>query len=181
MMCHAWCGGVARPRPGCRRSRALHAAGRYLDQALADASDHALPARPLEITLAYVEAETGDPAGALARCAHVLARRSRRPHRGKAWQQLGLIRMRTGATEPRWRRSRGRSVALPETSSDLGYAFINRGNVHLQHGRPREAAADFAAAQSASTIPGTGCSGPRPSTTSATRDCWQATWSGRCR
>ena len=46
-------------------------ASRYLAQALAGSTDVLVRAR-VEITLAYVEAETGDPSGGIRRCEEVL-------------------------------------------------------------------------------------------------------------
>src|ERR1700759_483395 len=74
-------------------------AERYLERALGTSTDPDVRAR-VEITRAYVEAETGDPAGAAARCRAVLDGGGLDVlTEGKAWQQLGLILMRTGATE----------------------------------------------------------------------------------
>src|SRR5690349_8834545 len=74
-------------------------AARYLEQATASAHEPYVVARA-EITQAYIEAETGDPAAALERCLRVLALTDLDPvTEGKAWQQLGLIRMRIGESD----------------------------------------------------------------------------------
>src|SRR6188472_3659428 len=74
-------------------------ADRYLERASALADDSDVEAQ-VEITRAYVEAETGDPAGGIERCQRVLERGDlKRETAGKAWQQLGLLRMRTGESE----------------------------------------------------------------------------------
>ncbi len=127
---------------------------RYLDRACAASAEAYVHARA-EITRAYVEAETGDPGGGVERCLRVLARHDLDPvTEGKAWQQLGLIRMRTGETEGALEALARAVAVLPSGSDDLGYALINRGNVHLQHGRATQAAADFTAARTALGRPG---------------------------
>jgi tetratricopeptide (TPR) repeat protein len=127
---------------------------RYLEQASQGTGPAHVAAR-VEITRAYIEAETGDPAGAVRRCELVLEQPGLDPvTEGKAWQQLGLIRMRTGETD-RAMEALARAVSiLPPGSEDRGYALINRGNVHLQHNRARLAAADFAAARDELDRPG---------------------------
>ncbi len=129
-------------------------ATRYLEQV--DAAEHEpYVAARAEITRAYIEAETGNPTGAVQRCLDVLARGDLDPAtEGKAWQQLGLIRMRTGETDAAMEALARAISVLPPGSDDLGYALINRGNVHLQHGRARQAAADFAAARDELARPG---------------------------
>ena len=150
------------PRVDDLLDRARRAAGagryaqaeRYLEQ-VRDASTSPDVHARVEITRAYVEAETGDPAGAVERCRRVLdAGGLDVLTEGKAWQQLGLILMRTGETDSAMTVLARAISVLPDRSSDLGYAFINRGNVHLQHGRPREAAADFEAAADRLDDPG---------------------------
>ena len=121
-------------------------ATRCLDRACAVTDDAHVTARA-EITRAYVEAETGNPTRAVERCGSVLAREDLDPTTaGKAWQQLGLIRMRMGEADQAMEAFARAIAVLPDRSEDLGYVRLNRGNVHLQHGRAREAAADFAAA-----------------------------------
>ncbi len=121
-------------------------ATRCLDRACAAADGVHVRARA-EITRAYVEAETGNPTRAVERCVSVLSRDDLDPTtEGKAWQQLGLIRMRMGEADEAMDAFARAIAVLPDRSEDLGYARLNRGNVHLQHGRAREAAADFAAA-----------------------------------
>ncbi len=129
-------------------------ATRYLERACAASTEPYVRARA-EVTRAYVEAETGDPRGGLERCLRVLARHDLDPvTEGKAWQQLGLIRMRTGETDAALEALARAVAVLPAGSDDLGYALINRGNVHLQHGRATQAAADFTAARAALDRPG---------------------------
>src|SRR3954452_8987828 len=119
----------------------------YLERASAAAAEPYVLARA-EISRAYIEAETGDPTAALTRCQQVLENDDLDPvTEGKAWQQLGLIQMRTGETDAAMDALAKAIAVLPAGSDDLGYALINRGNVHLQHGRPRQAASDFEAAR----------------------------------
>src|SRR3954467_12269125 len=119
----------------------------YLERASAAADEPYVLARA-EITRAYIEAETGDPIAALVRCQQVLENDELGPvTEGKAWQQLGLIQMRTGETEAAMDALAKAIAVLPAGSDDLGYALINRGNVHLQHGRAHQAATDFDAAR----------------------------------
>ena len=127
---------------------------RYLEQASSTTAPAHVAARA-EITMAYIEAETGDPAGAVRRCELVLERTELDPvTEGKAWQQLGLIRMRTGETDRAMEALAQAVSILPSGSEDRGYALINRGNVHLQHNRARQAAADFEAARDELDKPG---------------------------
>ncbi|MBV9831741.1 MAG: hypothetical protein JOZ82_09090, partial [Marmoricola sp.] len=119
---------------------------RLVEQAQAEEPEPWVWARA-EVTRAYVEAETGDPAAGVERCRRVIADEALDPlTHGKAWQQLGLLLMRTGEAEESMAALAQAIAILPEGSDDRGYAFTNRGNVHLQQGRPAAAAADFAAA-----------------------------------
>ena len=135
-------------------------AQRYLEQASAAAgSPGAGSAADLraqvEITRAYLEAETGDPAGGIARCLSVLDRADLSVETaGKAWQQLGLLHMRAGASETAIQAFARAISLLPRGAADLGYALLNRGNVHLQRRAPDLAAADFLAAREALDLPG---------------------------
>ena len=147
-------------------------------------ADDADVAAQVEVTRAYVEAETGDPAVGVALCPSVLARDDLEPETaGKAWQQLGLLRMRIGEADAALDAfaRRHRRCCLP-ASRISATRCCNRGNVHLQRRQarprrrrlPRRPATRWAARAR-------GGSAPRPSTTSATRGCSPATWSGRCR
>src|SRR4051812_35357750 len=95
------------PRSDVLLDRARHAASsgnyprasRYLELADATADEPWVSAR-VEIARAYVQAETGDPAGAVERCLGVLTRKDLDAvTEGKAWQQLGLLRMRIGESD----------------------------------------------------------------------------------
>src|ERR1700712_489360 len=128
-------------------------ATRYLDRASSSADNPYVLARA-EITRAYLEAETGDPEGAMQRRLRVLRGELDPTTEGKAWQQLGLIRMRTGEADQAMDAFAQAIAVLPAGSEDLGYVRLNRGDVHLQHGRARQAAADFAAARADLDRPG---------------------------
>ena len=119
----------------------------YLDRAGALADDPDLTAQ-IEITRAYVEAETGDPLAGMERCLRVLDSPGLVAlTEGKAWQQLGLLRMRTGKSDEALHAFARAVDVLPPEIEDHAFALLNRGNVHLQHGRVRDAAADFETAR----------------------------------
>jgi tetratricopeptide (TPR) repeat protein len=129
-------------------------ADRYLEQANAVADDIDVEAQ-VEITRAYVQAETGDPAGGIERCLHILERDDlNQETAGKAWQQLGLLRMRTGESDAAMEAFAQAVSVLPPGIEDLGFALLNRGNVHLQRRQPELAAADFQAARDELDLPG---------------------------
>jgi tetratricopeptide (TPR) repeat protein len=129
-------------------------ADHYLVRAISVADDDDVRAQA-EITRAYVEAETGDPAGGIQRCLRVLDRDDLpRATTGKAWQQLGLLRMRTGESDAALQAFAQAVSLLPPGIEDLGYALLNRGNVHLQRRQPALAATDFQAARDELDLPG---------------------------
>ncbi len=67
-----------------------------LDRAEAATRDRDLHAR-IDLTRAYVEAETGDPVTGRERCASLLkVSELESETRGLVWSQLGLLSMRTG-------------------------------------------------------------------------------------
>src|SRR5215212_10715049 len=71
-------------------------AGSLLDRADAAASDGDLRAR-IDLTRAYVEAETGNPIAGRERCTRLLeVAELDDGTRGLIWSQLGLLCMRTG-------------------------------------------------------------------------------------
>ena len=129
-------------------------ANRYLEQANAVADDIDVEAQ-VEITRAYVQAETGDPAGGIERCLIILERVDlNQETAGKAWQQLGLLRMRIGESDAAMEAFAQAVSVLPAGIEDLGFALLNRGNVHLQRRQPELAAADFQAARDELDLPG---------------------------
>jgi tetratricopeptide (TPR) repeat protein len=122
-------------------------ADRYLERASRLADDPDLAAQ-VEILRAYVESETGDPVAGLERCLEVLRRPGlSRVSEGKAWQQLGLLHMRSGESDLAVAAFAEAVTRLPSELEDHGYALLNRGNVHLQRRQPALAAADFGAAR----------------------------------
>ncbi|SDN60942.1 CHAT domain-containing protein [Klenkia soli] len=127
----------------------LAAARRTLRQAARRGPGPDLAAR-IDGTLAYLEAETGDPAAALARIRAAV----RRPGVGERTRavlvgQAGLVAMRRGDTEDALR-DLGRAVRqLRGEPALLGQVALNRGNVHLQRGDLTRAGHDFAVARDA--------------------------------
>jgi tetratricopeptide (TPR) repeat protein len=118
-----------------------------LDRAEAAADDQDLRAR-IELTRAYVEAETGDPVAGRERCARLLqVHELDDGTRGLVWSQLGLLCMRTGDVD-RAMASFGRAVdLLPADAELVGTVYLNRGNVHLQRGDANSAIRDFTRAR----------------------------------
>jgi tetratricopeptide (TPR) repeat protein len=117
-----------------------------LERGLEEASSEDLKAR-IEASLAYVDAETGDPTRGIARCVTALGRDGLDPEtRGIVEAQRGLLQMRSGDLAGAMS-SFGRAVGLLDgRPGEKARAHLNRGNVHLQQGSPEEAAADFASA-----------------------------------
>lgn len=135
-----------------RRAQEAHRAGRHraarglLGRARNRTDDPDLSGR-IELTLAYVDAETGDPAGGLARCLAALEMAGITPTTtGLIWSQLALLRMRRGekvAALDDFDRAIGFLAAEPEY---LGRAFLNRGGLHLQGNETARAIDDFSRA-----------------------------------
>src|SRR3954471_21073979 len=74
-------------------------ASHLLDEAFEATTDPDLRAR-IELTRAYLDAETGDPRAARDRCTEVASRDGLGPETtGMAWSQLGLLWMRAGDEE----------------------------------------------------------------------------------
>ena len=117
-----------------------------LERGLERATDEDLKAR-IEASLAYVAAETGDPAGGLALCRAALARPGLRAEtRGIVQSQRALLQMRSGDT-PGALTSFGEAIDfLTSLPDEKARAHLNRGGVYLQQGAGDVAAADFAAA-----------------------------------
>ncbi len=138
------------------RARAANTAWRFnqaralLLKALARA-DTDLVRAIIQGTLAFVEAELGDPRAGLTHVDEALSRRESLPdvEVGKLLAQRALIHTRLG--EPR------QSLAdfaqaiplLADSPEETGRARMNRGNMHLQQGSIRAAIADYEAASSA--------------------------------
>ena len=119
-------------------------ARRLLEQARADTDDPDLLAR-IDLTSAYVAAETGDPAGALATCEELLDHDELSTETiGRTWLQLGLLHMRAGESDAAMVAFGEAATRLKADPEPYGRVLINRGNVHLQRGDAAAAAADFA-------------------------------------
>src|SRR3954447_12757065 len=94
---------------------------RFLDRATAVSQEPYVVARA-EITRAYIEAETGDPAAGIQRCLQVLDGGELDPvTEGKARQQLGLMWMRTGETDLALDAFARAIAVLPPGSDDLSF------------------------------------------------------------
>ncbi len=117
-----------------------------LDQATAGAVSTDLAAR-IDLTRAYVEAETGDPETGFALCTALLDRRGLGPETyGLIWSQLGLLLMRRGESDQAMGAFARAIDLLQDNDEYLGRALLNRGNVHLHRGDARDAVTDFTAA-----------------------------------
>ncbi len=132
--------GVAASRAGRFAS-----ARRLLEQAAARSVDDDLSAR-VEISLAYVESETGDLAVAESQLTSVLARPRLAPMtRGIARSQRGLLRARSGNSSGSLRDFTEALAAFEGDAELKAKAHQNRGNLHLQNGALSQARADFEA------------------------------------
>jgi tetratricopeptide (TPR) repeat protein len=117
-----------------------------LERALERADDEDLQAR-IEASLAYVAAETGDPAGGIALCEAALARpRLRAETRGIVQSQRALLQMRSGDTPGALASFSEAIDSLSSLPDEKARAHLNRGGVYLQQGAGEIAAEDFAAA-----------------------------------
>lgn len=105
--------------------------------------DQDLTAR-IEGSLAYVEAELGRPAEAMALCQRALARRgvSERT-RGIVTSQRGLLRMRRGDARAALRDLTRAIEALADEPEFVGRLHLNRGDVYLQRGEAEAAEESF--------------------------------------
>ncbi|HET8960603.1 CHAT domain-containing protein [Nocardioides sp.] len=118
-----------------------------LDRAETATSDPDLHAR-IDLTRAYVEAETGEPVAGRERCAGLLDVPGLLDEtRGLVWSQLGLLSMRTGDVGRAMDAFARAESLLPTGGEPVGLVLLNRGNVHLQRGDAQAAIADFAAAR----------------------------------
>ena len=109
--------------------------------------DPELKAR-IEVTAAYAEAETGNAAAGIDRCRVVADTASLSDEtRGLAWAQLGVLRMRSGASPRALEALQAALDLLPAGHADVGMVFNNRGNVHLQNGEARAAEVAFTRAR----------------------------------
>jgi tetratricopeptide (TPR) repeat protein len=117
-----------------------------LDRADAATGDPDLLAR-IDLTRAYVEAETGDPGAGRERCIGLLqVPELSAETRGLVWSQLGLLSMRTGDVD-RAMDAFASAIDLLPSGEPVGLVLLNRGNVHLQRGDAHAAIADFTTAR----------------------------------
>ena len=118
-----------------------------LERARAVADDPDLRAR-IELTRAYIEAETGEPASGRARCEGLLEQGGLATETlGLVWSQLGLLSMRAGDVERAMEAFAAAVDLLPDDGEPIGLVLLNRGNVHLQRGDAQAAITDFTAAR----------------------------------
>jgi tetratricopeptide (TPR) repeat protein len=131
---------------------AAHRVGKYaiarrlLDAAAASAPASDLAAR-IELTRAYVEAETGDPIAGLDRCRAVLDMPgTTHTTAGLAWSQIALLHMRTGHSADALD-AFGRAITLlAGEDNHLGRAYLNRSSLHLLRADADAAAGDLTTA-----------------------------------
>jgi tetratricopeptide (TPR) repeat protein len=129
-------------------NRGAFVRARSLLSRASDAAGEADLRARIDLTKAYVDSETGDPAAGRERCASLLAQRDLGEEtRGLVWSQLGLLCLRTGDVE-RSMEAFARAVdLLPADGEPIGTVLLNRGDVHLQRGDAQAAIDDFSAAR----------------------------------
>lgn len=127
-----------------------HAAARVaLTAALDRCDDVDLTAR-IAGTLAYLDSETGDPDGAVARLIEARSAAGVSDHTvAILTSQLGLIAMRRGDSVGALPALTAAIAALDDDPARLGRVHLNRGIVYLQTGDMALAEADFGAASAA--------------------------------
>jgi CHAT domain-containing protein/predicted negative regulator of RcsB-dependent stress response len=124
----------------------VRAARPLLEQALTRTDDEDLRAR-VEASLAYVAAETGDPAGALLLCDQALDHVALRAEtRGIVQSQRALLQMRAGDVPSALSSFAAAIDFLEAHPGEKARAHLNRGGVFLQRGAGSAAADDFTAA-----------------------------------
>lgn len=117
-----------------------------LTSSRAAAVDPDLTAR-IEMSLAYVDAELGDPRGARRRCAALLGQPGLLAETyGLIWSQLALLHKRMGDIEKALDSFARAQELLQDHPEGLGRALLNRGNLHLTRGAVQAAVADLTAA-----------------------------------
>jgi tetratricopeptide (TPR) repeat protein len=123
-------------------ARRLRQASRLFDRARRATSEPDLRAR-IDASRAFVTAEEGDLAGALARCDSALASDGvTLETRGVLHSQRALILLRQGETAAALD-AFDVGIAMLTDPVELGKAYINRGGVHLARGESARAAKDF--------------------------------------
>jgi tetratricopeptide (TPR) repeat protein len=117
-----------------------------LEQARLIAHDPDLVAR-IDLSLAYVDAETGAVDSGLARCESLVADEALSAFtHGLAWAQLALIRQRTGHVDQALEAFSTAIPLLGDEPQEAGRALLNRGSLHLRRGNPQAAIVDLAEA-----------------------------------
>lgn len=125
------------------------AAARALATAAGRTSDPDLAAR-IAGTRAYLRAETGDPASAIAACRAALADPGLSDHtRAVLVSQIGLVELRSGRLDDALRHLTAATPHLAADPARLGRVLLNRGLAHLDRGQVDAAEQDFAAAADA--------------------------------
>ncbi len=123
----------------------IAAAKQLLRRALRRSEDPELTAR-IELSLAYVVGESGDPEAAELVCRRIISAHLSDRVAGIGWSQLGLLRLRVGDLVEA-DTCFARAIAVLEDSADLGVASLNAGNLSLQRGELAQAEAHFGRAE----------------------------------
>jgi len=124
----------------------VRAARKLLERAIERDAGGDLLAR-IEVSLAYVVSEIGDPERGRLLCRSALERPGLEPQtRGIAQSQQGLLEMRAGETTDALASFAAAIGALSDLPAEQARTFLNRGNVYLQQGHPERASSDFARA-----------------------------------
>jgi len=101
----------------------------------------------VELSLAYVDAETGAPDSGMTRCQELLATSGlSQETTGLVWSQLGLLRQRRGDQQLALECFDAAIARLDGFPEHLGRALLNRGSVYLFQRNPAAAIADLTAA-----------------------------------
>ncbi len=129
-------------------NRGAFVRARSLLERASEAADEADLRARIDLTTAYVEAETGDPVAGRERCAGLLEVPGLEAEtRGLVWSQLGLLSMRAGDVGHAMDAFASAVDLLPSGGEPVGLVLLNRGNVHLQRGDAQAAIVDFTAAR----------------------------------
>ncbi|HET9996295.1 MAG TPA: CHAT domain-containing protein [Nocardioides sp.] len=114
-----------------------------LELARLTTDDRDLLAR-IDLSLAYVDAETGAVDAGVARCQVLVSNQWLSPlTRGLAWAQLALIRQRTGDVDKALAAFSTAIPLLADEPAEAGRALLNRGSLHLRRGNPQAAIVDL--------------------------------------
>ena len=114
-----------------------------LELARLTTDDRDLLAR-IDLSLAYVDAETGEVDAGVARCQALVSNQWLSPlTRGLAWAQLALIRQRTGDVDKALAAFSTAIPLLADEPAEAGRALLNRGSLHLRRGNPQAAIVDL--------------------------------------